>query len=1002
MATETETTLTINTFNVGVLGKPLVGTEFDTPTVVTPIPIDLAESGCWSDAKELFWNDLRDKTSDDNILSFLRKRDKLHSLIEATETLKEKADKKYSDRVGSFMGVLLEAKATGDSLLTCAPETISIAWSVVSILITRYIQAVNIGDGGIRRQTLNSTTEVLRQLLHFLWHADRKIIEKKDKDKNVFDKVKKVAKRTEAFFKDIFDDRIRKKFNELMDGYAKLEQANNLAFRDIVMDFLREARERSAEEEDLIQKRLFPSVEETRVLALEMAQAVQKLTSVIATEVNPQLKEINAGVKKLENIATQIKESTDMWKEEMNERNQPNPKKEIEIYYGSLKSTNTHKEQLSLTLEPVKNRENSFGNWLFSSHQYRSWKHNLSSKAYRVQIRAGNRDSRKGSPARQPIEGPEYRPDYIGELATLEGTPSAPFLYIRGQAGFGKSVLMALAVKKLQDEKAKTPQANRDGKAPQNNDQNAQGAPERRNSNNPTLTQKEKEAKPMILFFFFKKGDNSTQLDTVATASLLAQLVRPKNVKSQKDAKKLWAAIEEVKKLEETGKKIPRGDESESEDPRELNHLEEKRDIVKANIEKIKTFAEALGRPVYIIIDGFDECDDFETSNLVPELLELTKSNPRQFRILLSSRDSREVSEHFGETKEPDQGSTGAAVSGGEVAKKSKTDFECSYRANGTIITVSEKTNSEDMTIFLDTRLRELMSRRLPKFFRRDKASKDGGTLEIRSSRPGSSAEKKLKESIDYIAREIQKKSKGMFTYSAMTVANLDQPSEMDLSERIHQLPDGMPLLYFSQLDALTHAERKLVTLALKRIVFGPSDALINTIEIVEQFKRVYTSVRKAGPANPVGYIAGYSDVSIDHVVHEETNQNAKTVSTEDTMESTVEINAGESEATKSSGPKNKRPDLWARRSSFMNEDPIEKEMRNPEVADIIYHLGNKGRDFFKFTNGKRNIELIHMSIREWVVDEAHRQEKAPPIENPFRIDRESDELRLVLSIPSK
>lgn len=81
------------------------------------------------------------KASEDNIERFLRNNDKLDKTIQECEKLKNTADRQYNHSTSSrFVGKLLETlvlvKGVGDPLLSCAPESISIAWSAISLLIT--------------------------------------------------------------------------------------------------------------------------------------------------------------------------------------------------------------------------------------------------------------------------------------------------------------------------------------------------------------------------------------------------------------------------------------------------------------------------------------------------------------------------------------------------------------------------------------------------------------------------------------------------------------------------------------------------------------------------------------------------------------------------------------------------------------------------------------------------------------------------------------------------
>ncbi|KAK6523793.1 hypothetical protein TWF281_001765 [Arthrobotrys megalospora] len=106
--------------------------------VVRPV-----ESLCWSEAKIRFRAKLIQtvpRPSEENIERFLKNNNQIDETIGECENLKSTADRQYNHStssrfIGKLLKVLAVVKNIGDPLLQCAPESISIAWSAISLLI---------------------------------------------------------------------------------------------------------------------------------------------------------------------------------------------------------------------------------------------------------------------------------------------------------------------------------------------------------------------------------------------------------------------------------------------------------------------------------------------------------------------------------------------------------------------------------------------------------------------------------------------------------------------------------------------------------------------------------------------------------------------------------------------------------------------------------------------------------------------------------------------------
>ncbi|KAK6352524.1 hypothetical protein TWF730_009348 [Orbilia blumenaviensis] len=885
--------------------KTLVPNGYETPLAKKP---PSRESLCWNVAKVRFRAKMLEsvpRPSEENIERFLKNKNQIDETISECQNLKAAANRQYSGSTSSrFIGKLLEVlvvvKNVGDPLLQCAPESVSIAWSAISLLIGLGVSDLeNCGriseacasivtivlncrlyenryqEEEANSKIIESVQELLTTVLDFFWLANKKLRDKKIK----------------RLFKDIFDSKVDETYQDVMTRYKALREDTDLAFQEKVMESLLDMKNERA---DLIEL-LFPA---------------------------------------LKDITTKLEDITDATKEVLTEIQ---VRDKFKMYRKSLKPTNTHIQQLEATLQPLQHGTAHLCQWLFKHPHYQTWEH-VATKS------CGQKDN--------DLTQPMASVSLDGNGGLME-TPSAiaDLLYVKGRAGFGKSVMMATVIERLRAGHIATTDV-------------------------PTLSQFKTgtsgAAKNIVLFFFFKRGDDSTQLTARAFSSLASQLFHEEYAKTKEEMESFINAIDSLRHVAQNSEKDNRHT-GQKDTP--IPDKESVPATGNQDLRKVESIAAATGKPVYIVVDGIDECTDYESEGLVKELVGLGRSKKAMFKIMMSSRENMDLEQLF--VKDGDEEGRKKMGSGGsrDPVSEMRDPFHCVTHDDTIILTVSKETNSEDMKAYLNHSLREVMTRRLPGISRLGK----------RDPR-----QKKLIAKIKGIADNIQQKSDGMFTYSAMVITNISQPSPLSLLERLKSLPNGMNELYSRQLEALTGAQRKLVTLALKRIVWSPTE--MGTVEIAEEFKQIYLKEHDPEKDDTVD---DYDSRSVDGSESEGEEEGLDAAH--------LEGNQDVDENQTGPQPGGERPYL-TRTNTYHGENPIEKAMRDPEMADTIYHLENAGRDFFKFSNEKRIINFIHKSVRDWFESEsakaAQRDYSIKSVASLFSHDSESGELKLTLPIP--
>ncbi|KAF3922508.1 hypothetical protein AA313_de0210364 [Arthrobotrys entomopaga] len=916
----------------------------------TPLPTSLPsqdlrvtkpedDSKCWLEAKTRFKTRIRkskNPPSQENINDFLKNNVTISKAILECEKLKAKADARYDGPLGKLLGILSTVKDMGDAVLTCAPESVSIAWGIISMLIATGVNDME-NCGQISEASTNIVTiilncrlyenrhdghliaevetnelagrvmEAIRELitgvLEFFWHASRKFRED--------NKLKK--------FCDIFNlkSAANEKYQALIVQYKNLRSMAQIEFEDNVIGCLNSIRASNAK----LAARLKEDTAETlKALLLPGLHEIQDQLEGLQADMSEAKVEIKAARADIQKGVTDIKSMHE------EQRLEKQIEEEFLRIYKELRPSDTHYNILRDTLEPLKGRSepsSHVSKWLFTHKHYLAW--------------------RNGSQS---------------------------LFYLKGQAGFGKSTTMAVAISRLlkdteySTERLLSPtfyrRSYRDRMAEVEIEPNTsiKGCP--------------------VLYWFFKRGDSNTELTRSAFSSLVAQISEPVHPRSSEERTKIIEVLTSTSKEADAP-----GDEgivlastetgaADVEDCRNRNGLlnlsgGDRRPVIDEDVLRLESLGEALGRTVYIVIDGVDECTDYQTADLMAKLISLGRSKRATFKIMISSREDLDLERHFAQ----DQESMGIftaptkveAPSAGTVANSSDStklagldsdmdSLHCISHEDTTIMTVTKSTNGADMKAYLEDSLTELLNPAA--------AYMKQLTGDRYSARKKNISPKQVQE-IQRMASMIQKRAAGMFTYCAMAIAGLNQPSPLSIAQRVGRLPVHMDSLYTRHLDSLTSAQRKLVMLALEMVMYTED---LNTLEVIELFKGEY-------------------------------------IDSQDTEENTISDNADEEEPDHEenvSGLGNFKTD---REFVLGLERLIENEAQKPDIIYTIHHLETAGRQFFKFAKGR--IDVVHKSVRDWIEQEikktAEQQTRQVAITDIFQRDT-SGEIKIVL--PSK
>ncbi|KAK6529926.1 hypothetical protein TWF281_009079 [Arthrobotrys megalospora] len=917
------------------------------------------DSACWAKAKKIFLENIlssKKRPSQESIDRFLKEDFRLDKAISKCETLKTAAENQYNKGKGSrFVGKLLEVlvmvKEVADPFLEFAPESVSIAWSAVSFLIQ--VGASDLENCGLIAEACTSiATVILNCRLYENRYAQSNRFEAGDKDTEleIMNAIPSLLSLVLEFswyiqtrlsehkilrsFKETFNPKLKDKYEELQEEYKKLRQIAGDAFQERVMDTLDQL---SKHGEDL-RSTLFPALEDIRSKLEEISEIKQILSE---SQIRDQF---------LRNRA-------------------------------SLSPTSVHENQLNLVLTPLSHETEHLCQWLFQDEDYLKWESPPTSKSGDDTTKASETvvptivfGSQKGD--KIDLTNVDIEITEISENVDTTSDEEKPprICYIKGRPGFGKSVTVACALTRL-------------------------AKPDRKCS---------------VCYFFFRKGDESTQTSRQALLSFTSQIFSEKFATTKADMEKFSALVEGA--WHAVDESSAQGEVAEGATGVSMLSNSVLKDLV-------ENLARTHQKPIYFILDAIDECVDYEAEELVPWLLELARSSDSNIKILFSSRDSLGLESLLGgdlipdanpvedtESEGGDVSDSGSSTESGssscsssssddeddgfedvdsnEEGENEEGDEEVEENAeeeedeqgiakrfgDSIMLTVTEKTNSADMDAYLRSSLTKLVTRRMVnhRFGR-------GKIIDVTRMVEG-----------------IKKKANGMFTYSAMVIASLGQPSSLSLSERLKRLPDGMDELYRRRLESLTMEERKLVTLALKRIVFGLGD--IGTVEIAEQFKQFYEKDGEEEDGEDHFDVISHTGTSTagggeepDDEIEKEETEHLQTTGVEEEAAISVVDDIDSDDEDEEEQP------IW--------QKSLQNALNNPEVADTIYHLEQAGRDFFQFSAEKKTMDVIHKSVRDWVENEAakaaERDNNKVSLNSLFTWDDKTQSLRLSMPIPT-
>ncbi|KAK6531936.1 hypothetical protein TWF694_003100 [Orbilia ellipsospora] len=658
-----------------------------------------SSSPCWDKAQILFLSEMRKsrRFSEAATANFLQSGYRIDKTINSCLAMKNKADQEYGSNkrggrfAGKLLGLLKTIKDVGDTFLEFAPESVSIAWSAVSILIkigtddlekcemiseccesivtivlncrlyeNRYVNATLERSeilAEFDQKIIDTIPNLLFLVLDFSWHTNYHL----------------QSNRFLRSFKECFSNILREKIETLLSEYQKLRSIASDAFQEVVMQQLSSVEVKLGRQFDQLRADLFPAIQD---LTLKIEAIEDKITTRFQEE---DLRQKFA--QKLEVFQTS------------------------EVY---------NKIFLSI-FEPIRQNYKEMSLWLFGEPSYNAW------------------------------EDPSNR--------------NILLFCLKGPRGFGKSVKMTCIVKRLMEVVAV-------------------------------------ELSPVVLFFYFKRGDDATQYTNNCLKGLLSQLLHHNLFNEDIElVSQCLDVLEAVKKADFYGPgasstgSIGSSNGAHDRTPEYITTL-------------IKKVSELLIRPVYIVVDGVDECEDRIQGNLMHCLKELCRATGN-IKAVCSTRDNINIESLLQD-----------GIAGTTLVNKAN-DASDLPKDIATIL-VDERYNERDMKMYLVHKVEPIVLRRVGE----------------------KSGHNNFNNELERIVNIIQDKAKGNFTYAGMAVTNLQQPTKSTLETKLSQLPPAVEGLYRRSLEILTPDERELVVFALKWVIWSVDQ--VSIVEIIEHYKGIY------------------------------------------------------------------------------------------------------------------------------------------------------------------
>ncbi|KAK6529303.1 hypothetical protein TWF281_008480 [Arthrobotrys megalospora] len=301
----------------------------------------------------------------------------------------------------------------------------------------------------------------------------------------------------------------------------------------------------------------------------------------------------------------------------------------------------------------------------------------------------------------------------------------------------------------------------------------------------------------IVLYFFFKKGDQDIQNTRTALQSIVYQLLTKDEFRN--DVTILSKCVELFnptfgKSQGEIDKMVPKPTPYDFSDIRSL-------------CETIRQIGDLLPR-VYLLVDALDECQDRIEKSLVSHLMSVVRFEDTRIRLILSVRNTVDIKPEMILSSDPNQ----------PLQKQpERKDLEDWISQ---IVITSEK-NSSDLKAYLTHDIDDLLGRRIDR-----------------------------NEYAEYYAQELQRivdtihqKANGDFALARMIIANLQQPSKLSLEDKILRLPAAIGEIYMTALESLKTEEQELVVTALKWVVWGVS--ALTVVEISDHYREIYRKVEE-------------------------------------------------------------------------------------------------------------------------------------------------------------
>ena len=440
----------------------------------------------------------------------------------------------------------------------------------------------------------------------------------------------------------------------------------------------------------------------------------------------------------------------------------------------------------------------------------------------------------------------------------------------------------------------------------------------------------------VVLSFYCKAGDDSTQCAGAVLRNIIAQLywktqlhwpelIEPSTrLLSNAREKTLGKKEKTLGKKENTmGKKentLGKKESTQGKDGGSLGRDEMEFEYAKSVRylkQLLEDFSRLLGRRIFIVVDALDECNDRQSERLVSSLRDLVEENTR-IKILIASLPEVDLVENL------------EGIPKIEVGENSN--------------------NSEDIKAYITEELNKLPSCR-PK-------------------------ERKIAR------REIIKRSAGMFMYANLAIERLRQPWRRPIEKHLATYPDGLEALYRKCFQEIKPELREILVMTLRWTILARSD--VTPLLIAEEYTRVFEDLESGGDDRGEGDKDTGSDDGADTDDENEDSEhngsrdwadvsdgeNESEDSEPNESENGVEATEGEEvvgAADLGNMTSNDRtPDDHTAGSETSDDD-------RRVLDDALRHVKEAGSVFVEFVPRDAPLRLRHSSVKDVVLRESER-----------------------------